>query len=173
MAGGRLAVPSPQLCNVKFYVGKSFHVDILKTRIRVPTTKQVFVVNAFRVWAPDSLCGSRKRGRARGPHGGSALGTFLNPWSYLRAPSDNKAAGNVTDDLAAWAGRRSSNVGLCGATANVAGVLTVSPHQDGLAGRVVLSGIEQLGASARLGHFTNRNGVRTVNRGREMSNRAG
>ena len=46
-------------------------------------------------------------------------------------------------------------------------------HQDGLAGRVALSGIEQLGTSARLDHFTNRNGVRTVNRGREMSNRAG
>ena len=133
----------------------------------------MFVVNALWVLAPDSLCGSRKRGRARGPHGGSALGTFLNPWSYLRAPIDNMASGNVPDDLAARAGRRSSNVGLSGATACVAGVLTVSPHQDGLTGRVALSGMEQLGASARLGHFTNGNGVRTVNRGREISNRAG
>jgi hypothetical protein len=98
---------------------------------------------------------------------------FLHPWSYLRAPIDNMASGNVPDDLAARAGRRSSNVGLSGATACVAGVLTVSPHQDGLTGRVALSGMEQLGASARLGHFTNGNGVRTGNRGREISNRAG
>jgi len=98
---------------------------------------------------------------------------FLHPWSNQRVPIDNKAAGNVPDDVAERARRHMGDVDLCGATANVAGVLSVSPNQDGLAGRAELSGIEQLGTSARLDHFTNRNGVRTVNRGREMSNRAG
>ena len=107
-----------------------------------------------------------------GPTVGASLGTFVFTPGATSRPIDNDAAGNVPDELAVRAGRCMGDVGLCGATADVAGVPIVSPHQEGLAGKVAHSGIEQRGTSTRLDHFTNRNGVRTVNRGREKCIRA-
>ena len=66
------------------------------TLLRVPATKQVCLVSARWVWAPDSLCGSLKCGRTRGPHGGSVSRHLcLHPWSDL-APNRQRCCGKRT-----------------------------------------------------------------------------